>query len=160
MVKNSNKTYGQHILDARKKVDKQEVGDTLNELLKYFKNLIDEICNQQAEVCMQKGFDLKKYYIWIGLRKSALTSNALHIFPIVRYTRPIPDNIIFKDHMLWTVKNMNMVVFEWNHVSNELANYIVNNKPTFEDQTTQMAERQQKGKIDRIEDYIIDGKLM
>jgi hypothetical protein len=159
MVKNSKLTYGQNIIKAREQTDRQEVGETLHALLKYFKNLLEDICNEQAEMCLRKGFDLKKYYIWIGLRKDSLAANVLHISPLVRYTRPIPDDEIFKDHFLWSVTNMNQVVFEWNHIGNELANYIIHNKPSFEIDTVSNAIKQQTGKIDKIEDYVIDGKL-
>lgn len=160
MKNKRDKTYGQMIIEARQKTDRQEVGETVSELAKYFKNLIEEICNLQAEKCLEKGFTIDKYYIWIGLRKDDLTANALHIIPVVRKTRPIPDHTIFKDHMLWSVHDMNRVVFEWNVMSPELTEYIVHNKPKFETQTVQQAIKQKTNKIDKIEDYMENGILI
>lgn len=160
MVKNSDKTYGQLIVEAKMKTDKQEVGETVSELSKYFIRLVEEICQQQAERCIERGFRLSKYYIWIGLRKSDLTANALHIIPTIRVSRPTPDHTIFKDSILWSVTDMNKIKYEWNVIADELANYILNNKPRFDVQTILQAIKQKTNKIDKIEDYIINDKLM
>ena len=157
MVKNSDKTYGQLIQEARQMTDRQEVGDTVRELLKYFKNLIDETCQQQAENCMSKGFTLPKYYIWIRLRKDDLTSNALHILPQARVTRPTKDQA--KDHFLWSVTNLNQIKYEWSVISNELANFIIANKHQFHPHTVAMTESQLSGKIEPINEYLVNGKL-
>ena len=143
--------------EARQMTDKQEVGDTTNELLKYLKDLVNECVNQQAEKCLEKDFTLKKYYVWIIFRKDGLSANNIHFLPQTRVTRPFKSQA--KDHILWSVTNMNEIKYEWNVISDELANYIIHNKPKFHDQTVKMAENQLKNKIEKIENYVLDGSI-
>lgn len=154
MVKNSNKTYGELMLEARSKTDRQEVGETLQVLLKHLENLIDEAVNLQAE----KGKFYKKYYIWIRFRKEPYANNALHIYPQCRLTRPSPYQD--EDHILWSVTNMNEIKYEWNVMSEEMTAFVLANKPKFHEQTVAMAKSYKEDKIDKIEDYMIGDKVI
>lgn len=157
MVVNSDKTYGEHMEKARTITDRQEVGETLEALLKQLKSMIEESVNQQAEICMKKGFNLPKYYIWYRFRKEPYANNTIHIYPMHRTTRPSPYQD--KDHILWSVTNLNEVKYEWNVMSDEVTNYVLANKPKFHDQTVQMAQAYKQDKLEKLSDYIVGGAI-
>lgn len=153
MVKCSDKTYGQLMLEASQLTERQEVGETNEALMKQLKGIIEEAVNLQAE----KGKFYKQYYIWIRFRKEPYTANALHLYPMCRLTRPSPYQD--KDHILWSVTNMNEVKFEWNVMSDELTNYVLANKPMFHDHTVAMAKAYKEDKLEKLDDYLVDGKI-
>jgi len=64
MVKNSTKTYGELMLIARDKTDKQEVGETSEALMNDFKKIIE----QAVQGNYDKGIK-GKYYIHIWVTK-------------------------------------------------------------------------------------------
>jgi hypothetical protein len=106
MVKNSDKTYGQLMLEAASIKEHQEVGEIMPDLMEKFKNIIEE--------CVQGNYDkgIKgKYYIHIWVQKEPYANNTLHIYPQCRRTRPSPYQ--GNDHYLWSVEDGGQVNFEW-----------------------------------------------
>lgn len=140
--------------EARNKTDRQEVGETLEALLIHLKDMIEEAVQLQAE----KGKYYKQYYIWVRFRKEPYANNALHIYPQCRITRPSPYQD--EDHILWSVTNMNEVKFEWNVMSKEMTGFVLANKPMFHEQTVQNAQKYTADKIEKLEDYVVDGKII
>lgn len=158
MVRNSDKTYGQLMQQAREITERQEVGETLQALNTHFKKYIDEWVQQQAEVCMKKGFKLPKYYIWVRLRGEPYANNATHIYPMLRVTRPSPHQD--PEHILWSVTNLNEVKFEWNKMSAGMTNYVLANPDKFHEQTVGIAKSIKDDKLEKTDDYLVNGKLI
>lgn len=158
MVKNSDKTYGQLILEAKQKTDKQEIGETSQPIAKQLENFVNETVQKQAEACFDKGFTLDKYYIHISIIKDPWSPNVLKIVPHpIRQTRPSPYQK--EDHYLWSVTNMNHIQFEWCIPSKEILTYILKHPNEFDMNYVRMLKKYCEDKIDRIEDYMIKGKL-
>lgn len=165
MVKDSNKTYGQLLLAAQKLTDiHQEVGDTVAPIMRQLKEIIEQIVQMQFEACEKGGFDLPKYYIHIFIVKDPMASqgmgapNVLRIRkPHVRKTRPSPYQE--EDHYLWSVTHYDKITFEWCIPSKEVMTYILANPNEFDINYVKMLRKFASDKIDRIEDYMIDGKI-
>lgn len=158
MVENSTKTYGELILEAKQKTDKQEVGETVNPLMKDLEKLVTKIAKDQADKCSEKGFFLSKYYIHISIMKDPWSPNVLKIHPHpVRIARPSPYQA--EDHYLWSVTNLDYIQFEWCIPSKEILAFILRNPSQFDPEYVNMLHKFCKDKIDNIADYMIKGNL-
>lgn len=152
MVENSDKTYGELMLEARAKSDRQEVGETVNPLMKTFKSIIDE--------CVQKEYEKGtrgKYYIHIWLQKEPYAQNALRIYPQCRRTRPSPYQ--GHDHYLWSVEDGGLVKFEWCIPKKEIVQYILAHPNEFDIKYVAMLRKYCADKLEKLEDYVVDGKI-
>lgn len=165
MVKGSDKTYGQLILEAQTKTGRQEVGETVEPLMQHLQNIIEDIVNKQYERCMEKSFDLPKYYIHIFIVKDPLASqgmgaqNVLRIRrPHCRVTRPSPYQE--EDHYLWSVENYSNVKFEWCIPQKETVKYILDHPNEFDKDYVAMLRKYCEDKLDKIEDYVINDKII
>lgn len=153
MVRNSTKTYGETVLEARAKTDYQSVGETLEALMPKFKEIIDE--------AVQKSYDAGikgKYYIHIWVQKDPYAQNALHIYPQCRRTRPSPYQ--GHDHYLWSVENQSHVKFEWCIPCKEQLNYILANPHKFDPEYVSMLKKYTQDKLEKLDDYLVDGKVI
>lgn len=164
MVKNSDKSYGQLLLEAQSKTDRQEVGETLEPLMIQLKGVVDECVQKQAEQCYKGGFTLPKYYIHIFITKDPQAAqgmgapNVLRIRkPHCRTTRPSPYQE--QDHYLWSVTNMNDVKFEWCIPDKMSLKYILDNPSKFDPSYVSMLRRYSLDKLEKIEDYMIKDKI-
>ncbi len=101
---------------SQKTDDRQEVGDTWNEISKSWVNIVHE-CMAKAEA---KG--LKEYYIWILISKDPNVVNSMKIWPFVRTTRPSPYQAF--DHFLYKV-NSKGVSFQWGVPSLATSSYVL-----------------------------------
>jgi len=152
MVKNSDKTYGQLMQEARMMTDRQEIGETMPSIMAKFKSIIEE-CVQKEHERGTKG----KYYIHIWVQKEPYAQNALRIYPQCRRTRPSPYQ--GHDHYLWSVEDGGKVTFEWCIPNKETLNYIIKNPSKFDAKYVAMLRKYCADKIDKIEDYMIGGKI-
>ena len=153
MVKNSELTYGQHISKAREIEDKQEVGETNSALMERFKAILED--------AVQKNYDKGvrgKYYLHIWVRKDPYANNTLHIFPQCRRTRPSPYQM--NDHYLWCIRDNGEVTFEWCIPSKEILGYILANPNEFDQRYVDMLRKFIHDKLEKIEDYMCDGKIV
>ena len=135
-----------------------EVGEILQAALPKFKAHIESIVQQQYDMCMKKGFDLKKYYIWILYYKNNHTNKLVFRPAICRVTRPSPYQD--EDMFLWSVTDYDHVKFEYAIPKKETLNYILANPDKFDKEHVKMLQRYCNDKIDKIEDYIIQGKIV
>lgn len=166
MVKGSDKTYGQLILQAQTMENNgQQVGETLVPVMKKLQNIVEEIVQLQYEVCLKKGFHLKKYYIHIFIVKDPLAAqgmgapNVLRIRkPQVRVTRPSPHQE--EDHYLWSVENYDNIKFEWCIPSKEEVWNILANPTMYPTSYVDMLRRYATDKLEKLEDYVVDGKVI
>jgi len=140
MVRGSDKTYGQLMLEARNLTDKQEVGETSNALMTRFKDIIEDAVQKNYE----KGVT-GKYYIHIWLQKEPYTQNALHIYPQCRRTRPSPYQ--GNDHYLWSVEDGGKVTFEWCIPKKEIVQYILKNPNEFDKNYVRMIRKYCQDKL-------------
>lgn len=153
MVRGSEKTYGQLMLEARSKTDSQQVGETSNALMTRFKDIIED--------AVQKNYDKGvkgKYFIHIWLQKEPYTQNALHIFPQCRRTRPSPYQ--GEDHYLWSVEDGGKVTFEWCIPKKEIVHYILKNPNEFDKNYVRMIRKYCQDKLEKIEDYMVGEKVI
>lgn len=158
MVRGSDKTYGQLILKAKKQTDRQEIGETSSAFLKDLEKMVTKIAQDQADRCMEKGFHLDKYYIHLSIIKDPWSPNVLKVIPLpIRLTRPSPYQQ--EDHYLWSVTHLNHIQFEWCIPSREILTFILKNPSQFDPGYVNMLRKYCSDKIDKIEDYMIDGKL-
>lgn len=152
MVKNSDKTYGQLMLEARKLTDRQEIGETTGALLQKFQDII--------EYAVQGNYDKGvrgKYYIHIWINKEPYATNTLHIYPQCRLTRPSPYQ--GHDHYLWSVEDGGKVTFEWCIPKKEILQYILANPNEFDPGYVRMLRKYVKDSLETLEDYIVDGEI-
>lgn len=153
MVKNSNKTYGQLMLQAGSMTNKQEVGETVEPLMKQFKEIIED--------AVQKNFDkgvTGKYYIHIWVNKEPYANNTLHIYPQCRRTRPSPYQ--GHDHYLWSVEDGGKVTFEWCIPNKETLGYILAHPNEFDANYIRMLKKYCNDKLEKITDYMIKDKVI
>lgn len=147
MVKNSTKTYGELMLEARAKQDWQEVGETVGPIMGKFKEIIDEAVQKEFERGTRG-----KYYIHIWVQKEPYAQNALRIYPQCRRTRPSPYQ--GHDHYLWSVDDGGMVTFEWCIPKKEIVKFILSNPNEFDVNYVRMLRKYTQGRIDNMEDYV------
>jgi len=152
MVRGSDKTYGELMLTARAKTERQEVGETLEAVMAQFKGIIEDIVQQEYERGT-KG----KYYIHIWVQKEPYANNTLHIYPQSRRTRPSPYQ--GHDHYLWSVEDGGKVTFLWCIPNKETLNYILNNPSKFDKNYVRMLRNYCSDKIEQLSDYLVDGKI-
>ncbi len=137
---------------ARTLTDRQEVGETLEPLMDKFKEIIED--------CVQKEYErgIKgRYYIHIWVQKEPYAQNALRIYPQCRRTRPSPYQ--GHDHYLWSVQDGGVVKFEWCIPNKETVKYILANPNKFDVGYVKMLRAYCNDKIDKLEDYFLDGKI-
>lgn len=152
MVRNSDKTYGQLMLEAASLTERQEVGETNEALMERFKNIIEE--------CVHKSYEQRirgKYYIHIWLQKEPYAQNAIRIYPQCRRTRPSPYQ--GQDHYLWSVEDGGKVTFEWCIPSKEIVHYVLKNPNKFDPDYVRLLRGYVKDKIEKLSDYYVDGKI-
>ena len=152
MVRNSDKTYGELMQEAAKKTDRQTVGETSEALMAKFQAIIEDAVQKNYENGV-KG----RYYIHIWVQKEPYAQNALRIYPQCRRTRPSPYQ--GNDHYLWAVDDGGKVTFEWCIPKKEVLSYILRNPHEFDVNYVRMLRNYVKDKIDKIEDYFVDGKI-
>ena len=152
MVKNSDKTYGALMLEARAKSDRQEVGETVQPLMARFQEIIEDAVQKNYENGVRG-----KYYIHIWLQKEPYAQNAIHIYPQCRRTRPSPYQ--GNDHYLWSIEDGGKVTFEWCIPKKEVVKYILANPLEFDKDFLRMLRRYCEDKIEKLEDYLVDCKV-
>jgi hypothetical protein len=166
MVTGSDKTYGELILQAQSLMDTgQEVGETVEPMMRQLKNIIEQVVQMQYDQCMKEGFDLPKYYIHIFIVKDPLASqgmgahNILRIRkPHVRVTRPSPYQD--EDHYLWSVTNYDHIKFEWCIPTKETMHYILQNPHMFDKDYVRMLKLYCDDKFEKLEDYLVGDKII
>ncbi len=147
-----DKTYGQLMLEARSKTDRQEVGETVGPLMERFKLIIEE--------AVQKNYDKGvrgRYYIHIWLQKEPYAQNSLHIYPQCRRTRPSPYQ--GHDHYLWSVDDGGVVKFEWCIPKQEVLQYILKNPNEFDANYVTMLKKYCQDKLEKLSDYLVEGQI-
>ena len=152
MVRGSDKTYGELMLEARAKTDHQEIGETLEPLMARFKDIIED--------AVQKNYEngvTGKYYIHIWIQKEPYANNALRIYPQCRRTRPSPYQ--GDDHYLWSVQDGGEVNFEWCIPKKEVLAYILKNPHEFDINYVRMLKKFVNDTLEKTEDYIVDKKI-
>jgi len=153
MVKNSTKTYGEFMLEARAKNDRQEVGETVGPLMSRFNEIIEDAVQKNCEKGVRG-----KYYIHIWIQKEPYAQNSLHIYPQCRRTRPSPYQ--GNDHYLWSVEDGGRVTFEWCIPKKEVVNYILKNPNEFDVDYVRMLRKYCSDKLENIEDYLVKDKIL
>jgi hypothetical protein len=152
MVKGSDKTYGQLMQEARSITDNQSVDDTVQPVMKRFEEIIED--------AVQKNYDngvRGKYYIHLWVTKEPYTQNALHLYPQCRRTRPSPYQ--GNDHYLWSILDGGVCNFEWCIPKKEILNYILANPTEFDPSYVAMLRKYVGDKIEKLEDYLVKGKI-
>lgn len=139
-------------------INSPEVGEILKAALPKFKSHLEEIANQQYEKCMEKGFDLPKYYIWILYYKNNHTEKLVFRPAICRVTRPSPYQD--EDMFVWSVTNYTNIKFEYGIPKKETLAYILANPDKFEKSHVKMLTDYVNDKIEKAEDYVVNGELV
>ncbi len=153
MVKGSDKTYGQLMLEARAKTEYQEVGETLEPLMGKFQEIIEDAVQKNHDNGI-KG----KYYIHIWVQKEPYANNALHIYPQCRRTRPSPYQ--GSDHYLWSVEEGGKVTFEWCIPKKEIIQYILKNPHEFDVNYVRMIRKFTSDTLEDMSDYLVGDKII
>jgi hypothetical protein len=146
MVRGSDKTYGELMLEAAAKSDHQEVGETSEALMERFKDIIED--------AVQKNYDKGvrgKYYIHIWLQKEPYAQNAIRIYPQCRRTRPSPYQ--GHDHYLWSVEDGGLVNFCWCIPKKEVVNHILSHPNDFDADYVRLLKSYVGDKIETLNDY-------
>jgi len=163
---NTDLSYTQLMQTAASMTDNSmEVGDILPELMQKLKAAIESAVQDQYDLCQEKGFTLPKYYIHVFITKEEHAAkiygapNVIRIRkPHCRVTRPSPYQE--DDHYRWSVTNMNEIKFEWCIPKKEIIGYILANPHEFDANYVKMLQMYVDDKMDKIEDYMIDGNVV
>lgn len=153
MVKGSDKTYGELMLQAAAYTDKQDIGETNEAVMQRFKDIIDEAVQANYD----KGVT-GKYYIHIWVQKEPYANNTLHIYPQCRRTRPSPYQ--GADHYLWSVEDGGKVTFEWCIPKKETLAYILKNPGQFDINYVIMLRKYCEDKMEKESDYLVGDKIL
>ncbi len=152
MVRGSDKTYGELMVEAREMTGNQTVGETLEPLLDRFKTIIEEAVQSNADNGVTG-----KYYIHIRIRNEPYTANALHIYPQCRRTRPSPYQD--EEHFLWSVEDGGKITPEWNIPCRGTLKYILANPHMFDPSYVAQLRAYSKDKLENLSDYVVKGKI-
>lgn len=166
MVRGSDKTYGQLILEAQSLMDTgQQVGETVEPIMKQLDGIIHQVMELQYQKCKQKNFKLPKYYIHIFIVKDPQAyhgmgaPNVLRIRqPQVRVTRPSPYQE--EDHYLWSVTDYFYPKYEWSIPGKADREYILANPNKFDPQLVRNMIAYKDDKLEKLEDYLVEGKII
>lgn len=153
MMEKRDRTYGQLMHEARSLTDRQEVGETVGPIMDRFKLIIEDAVQKNYENGIRG-----KYYIHIWLQKEPYANNSLHIYPQCRRTRPSPYQ--GSDHYLWSVEDEGLVKFEWCIPKKEVLQYILANPHEFDEAYVGMLKSYCQDKLERIEDYLVEGNII
>ena len=153
MVKNSDKTYGQLLLEARSMTNPMEIGEITPEVMAQFDRIIEEAVQGNYDKGVRG-----RYYIHITVQKVPYAQNALHIFPMCRRTRPSPYQ--GNDHYLWSVEDGGKITFEWCVPKKEVLAYILANPHEFDVNYVAMLRKYCQDKLETVDDYIVNGKVV
>lgn len=164
-MQNSDKTYGQLLLEAQKLTEAPQVGECLEVTLGQLKGIIEQVVQKQWEVCEKKGFRLKKYYIHIFIIKDPLASQGMGVNNVLRIRKPQarttrPSPYQEEDHYLWSVTDMDRVKFEWCIPQKQVISYILANPQEFDADYVRMLRRYVSDKLETLDDYVVDGKVI
>ncbi len=152
MVKGSDKTYGELMQEAASLTDSQEVGETVQPIMERFKLIIEDAVQKNYE----KGIT-GKYYIHIWVQKEPYAQNALRIYPQCRRTRPSPYQ--GNDHYLWSVEDGSKITFEWCIPKREVLTHILKHPHEFDINYVKMLKKYVNDKLEKLDDYLVDGKI-
>lgn len=152
MVKGSDKTYGQLMVEAASKTGNQQVGETVEPLMERFKAIIEDAVQKNYEKGVRG-----KYYIHLWIQKEPYAQNALRIYPQCRRTRPSPYQ--GHDHYLWSVQDGGLVQFEWCIPKKEVVKYILSNPHEFDKDYVGMLKRYTLDKMEHLSDYLVGDKI-
>jgi len=153
MVQGSNKTYGQLMQEAAALTDRQEVGETLEAVMDRFKGIIEDAVQKNYEKGVRG-----TYYLHIWTVKEPYAQNAIRIYPQCRRTRP--SSYQGNDHYLWKIEDGGKVTFEWCIPKKEIVHYVLLNPNEFDPAYVRQLRAYVKDKIEKIEDYMVDGKVI
>jgi len=148
MVRGSTKTYGELMQEARTITDHQEIGETVQPLMKRFQTIIEEA----VQLNYDKGVK-GKYYIHIWTQKEPYANNTLHIYPQCRRTRPSPHQNT--DHYLWRVEDGGKVTFEWCIPRKEVVAHILANPHEFDINYVKSLRAFCKDTLETDSDYVV-----
>ena len=91
------------------------------------------------------------------MQKEPYANNSLRIYPQCRRTRPSPYQ--GHDHYLWSVTDGGKIKFEWCIPSKEILKYILSNPIKFDASYINMLRNFCNDKIEKLEDYEVNGKI-
>jgi len=130
-------------------VDDIEVG----EMLKYAQRRIVHVINNLVQMNYDQG-TRGKYYIhfWFQPQGDQYAPKFQ-----CRRTRPSPYQT--EDHYLWSVEDGGKVTFEWCVPKKETLSYIMNNPHEFDQEYVVALKKYCLDKLEKIEDYLVDGKI-
>jgi hypothetical protein len=149
MVKNSDKKYGELMLQARNVTDRMEIGEATPGLFKAFKDKIDEAVQEQYEKN-----PIKNFYIHLWATKEPYSNNNIHIHCHNRITRPSPYQ--GQDHYLYSVTNYCKVDFEWCIPNKETLAFILKNPHKFNVEYVRLLKKYVNDTLEKTSDYILD----
>jgi len=137
--------------------DAPEVGEIVQANMPRLNDYISDIARQQYEVCMDKGFKLPKYYIWILYYKSKKSGELVFRIPICRSTRPSPYQD--EDMILWSVTNYDKIKCEYSIPKKQTIKYILANPDMFEKSHVEMLRKYVQDKLETLDDYLVGDKI-
>lgn len=139
--------------EAASLTDHQEIGETTEALMERFKDIIEDAVQKNYEKGVRG-----KYYIHIWLQKEPYAQNAIRIYPQCRRTRPSPYQ--GNDHYLWSVEDGGKVTFLWCIPKQEIVKYVLANPNKFDADYVRQLQAYTRDRIEKISDYLVDGKVM
>lgn len=135
---------------TKKTLDGIEAG----EILQYAKKRMFHVINKIVQDEYDQG-TRGKYYIhfWFQSTKDGYIPNYQS-----RRTRPSPYEM--EDQFLWSVEDGGKVTFEWCIPKKEVLSYILSHPNEFDKDYVSMIRRYCEDKLEKIEDYLVNDKVI
>ena len=148
MVRNSDKTYGEFLNEARQQTDPMELGEVTPGVFQAFKDKIEEAVQGQYE-----HNPVKNFYIHLFVMKDPYAANAIKICAHNRRTRPSPYQDF--DHYLYSVTDYNNVKFEWCIPKKEITAQVLENPTLFHPEYVSLLRKYVSDTLENASDYVL-----
>lgn len=132
------------------KIDGMECG----ELLPHHLKMLEKIINGTVKWVHEKGIT-GTYYLHFWFQTH---SDEYIPFLHIRRLRPSPYQMV--DHYLWKVEDGGKVTFQWCIPKKEALSYILNNPHKYDVNYIRMLRQYCADKLEKIEDYLVEDKVI
>ena len=145
------------LLKSKRRFDGREIGDIQTIVNQQMIDAINKIVQQNYDACIKVGQHIPNYYIHIFLNTHQVGAGQIGVKIHSRRTRPSPYQE--EDHILYKVTNYDHIEYVWNIPKREYLAYILANPNEFDKDYVTMIRQYLNDKLEKLEDYLVDGEI-
>jgi hypothetical protein len=127
--------------------------DIVSPHIRRMKDVIEELAQKEYD----KGIR-GRYYIHSWVRQHPEEKNEFIRFTQCRLSRPSPYQDY--DHALWLIDENQICHFEWSIPNKQELRYMLANPERYDPSSIKMLRRYCEDKLEKIEDYLVNDKLI